>query len=67
MLPFASAAGPLERRWPRLVNRFVQTYGLRPVPSLYEACTPMPGQAACEMEVKLAIALREAGCGVWQD
>ena len=47
-------------------NRFVQTYGLRLVPSLYEVYNPMPYQAACEMEVELAIALREAGYGVWQ-
>ncbi len=47
-------------------NRFVHDYGLRLVPSLYEVYNPMPYRAACEMEVELAIALREAGYGVWQ-
>jgi len=47
-------------------NRFVQQYGLRLMPELYECYNPMPYQGACEMEVELAIALREAGYGVWQ-
>ncbi len=47
-------------------NRFVFEYGLRLVPELYETYNPMPYAAACEMEVELAIALREAGYGVWQ-
>lgn len=47
-------------------NRFVQAYGLRLVPSLYAMYNPMPYRGACEMEVELAIALREAGYGVWQ-
>lgn len=47
-------------------NRFVQAYGLRLVPSLYAMYNPMPYAAACDMEVELAIALREAGYGVWQ-
>jgi len=47
-------------------NRFVLEYGLRLVPSLYEFCNPMPYEAAREMEVKLAIGLRETGYGVWQ-
>jgi hypothetical protein len=47
-------------------NRYVQQYGLRLLPSLYEVYNPMPYQAACEMEVELAIALREAGYAVWQ-
>lgn len=47
-------------------NRFVQAYGLRLVPALYEMYNPMPYRGACEMEVELAIALREAGYGVWQ-
>jgi hypothetical protein len=47
-------------------NRYVQEYGLRLVPSLYAVYNPMPYQAAREMEVELAIGLREAGHGVWQ-
>ncbi|WP_284617620.1 hypothetical protein [Aquabacterium humicola] len=47
-------------------NRFVQDYGLRLLPALYEVYNPMPYHAACEMEVELAIGLREAGYGVWQ-
>ncbi len=47
-------------------NRFVQQYGLRLLPALYEFYNPMPYAAACELEVELAIGLREAGHGVWQ-
>lgn len=47
-------------------NRFVREYGLRLLPSLYQVYNPMPYHGACEMEVELAIALREAGYGVWQ-
>lgn len=47
-------------------NRFVQRYGLRLVPELYECYNPMPYAAACDMEVELAIGLREAGYAVWQ-
>ncbi len=47
-------------------NRFVQQYGLRLVPQLYEVYNPMPYEAAREMEVELAIGLREEGYGVWQ-
>jgi hypothetical protein len=47
-------------------NRFVFTYGLRLLPQLYAVYNPMPYEAAREMEVELAIALREAGYGVWQ-
>jgi hypothetical protein len=47
-------------------NRFVQAYGLRLLPALYEVYNPMPYEAAREMEVELAIGLREAGFGVWQ-
>ena len=47
-------------------NRYVQVYGLRLLPSLYAVYNPMPYEAACEMEVELAIGLREAGYGVWQ-
>ena len=47
-------------------NRFVRDYGLRLLPALYEVFNPMPYQAAREMEVELAIGLREQGYGVWQ-
>ena len=47
-------------------NRFVFDYGLRLLPALYEIYNPMPYEAAREMEVELAIGLREAGYGVWQ-
>ncbi len=47
-------------------NRFVQQYGLRLLPGLYAMYNPMPYEAAREMEVELAIGLREAGYGVWQ-
>ena len=47
-------------------NRFVQQYGLRLLPELFEVYNPMPYEAAREMEVELGIALREAGFGVWQ-
>src|SRR3954467_5209316 len=47
-------------------NRFVKLYGVRLVPELYECYNPMPYEAAREMEVELAIGLREAGYGVWQ-
>jgi hypothetical protein len=40
--------------------------GLRLVPALYAVYNPMPYEAAREMEVELAIGLREAGHGVWQ-
>ena len=47
-------------------NRFVFEYGLRLLPALYAVYNPMPYVAAQEMEVELAIALREDGYGVWQ-
>jgi hypothetical protein len=47
-------------------NRFVLRYGLRLLPELYEVYNPMPYEAAREMEVELAIGLRERGYGVWQ-
>lgn len=47
-------------------NRYVLEYGLRLLPALYEVYNPMPYGAAKEMEVELAIALRETGYGVWQ-
>ena len=47
-------------------NRFVQKFGLRLLPELYEVYNPMPYDGARDMEVELAIGLREAGYGVWQ-
>ena len=47
-------------------NRYVRDYGLRLVPELYEVFNPMPYRGAQEMEVELAIALKERGYGVWQ-
>ena len=47
-------------------NRYVKVYGLKLVPELYECYNPMPYEAAKEMEVELAIGLREAGYAVWQ-
>jgi len=47
-------------------NRFVRDFGQRLLPQLYEVFNPMPYEGAREMEVELAIGLREAGYGVWQ-
>jgi hypothetical protein len=47
-------------------NRYVFRYGLRLLPRLYEVYNPMPYEGAREMEVELAIGLREEGYGVWQ-
>jgi hypothetical protein len=47
-------------------NRFAQLYGLRLRPDLYEYLNPMPYAGAQEMEVELAVGLREEGYGVWQ-
>ena len=47
-------------------NRYVQQYGLRLLPDLYELYNPLSYQHACELEVELAIDFREAGYGVWQ-
>jgi hypothetical protein len=47
-------------------NRYVQRYGLRLLPHIYEAYNPMTYDAARDMEVELGIDLREAGYGVWQ-
>ena len=47
-------------------NRYVKKYGVRLLPALYQAYNPMPYDAARDMEVELAIALREQGFGVWQ-
>lgn len=47
-------------------NRFVLKYGVRLLPELYEFYNPMPYRAACELEVELAVGLRQAGYAVWQ-
>jgi len=47
-------------------NRYVRDFGLRLLPALYLVYNPMPYDGAREMEVELAIGLREAGYGVWQ-
>lgn len=47
-------------------NRFVKEFGLRLLPELYAMYNPMPYDGARDMEVELAIGLREAGYGVWQ-
>jgi hypothetical protein len=47
-------------------NRYVQRFGLRLLPELYAYANPMPYQAARDMEVELAIALRQEGYAVWQ-
>ena len=47
-------------------NRFAHRYGIRLLPQLYECFNPMPYEGAREMEVELAVGLREEGYGVWQ-
>ena len=47
-------------------NIFVQKYGLRLLPQLYEVYNPMPYDGAREMEVELALGLKEKGYAVWQ-
>ncbi len=47
-------------------GRYVRKYGLRLLPKLYDCYNPMPYEGARDMEVELAIALREQGYGVWQ-
>ena len=47
-------------------NRYVKKFGLCLLPDLYELYNPMPYDAALDMEVELAIDLRESGYGVWQ-
>ena len=47
-------------------NRYAHDYGLRLLPRLYAVYNPMPYRAAQDMEIELAIGLREEGYGVWQ-
>ena len=47
-------------------NKYAEKYGVRLLPALYEVFNPMPYAAAQEMEVELAVSLREKGYGVWQ-
>ena len=47
-------------------NKFAKEYGLRLLPDLYAVYNPMPYRGARDMEVELAIGLREAGYAVWQ-
>ena len=47
-------------------NKFARLYGQRLMPELYECYNPMPYEAALDMEIELAIDLREKGYGVWQ-
>jgi len=47
-------------------NSYVERYGIRLLPKLYAYANPMPYNAARDMEVELAISLREAGYAVWQ-
>jgi hypothetical protein len=47
-------------------NRFVRDYGLRLLPQVYAYANPMPLEAAREMEVELALALRAERWAVWQ-
>jgi len=47
-------------------NRYVREFGLRLLPELYEAYNPMSYDEARDMEVEVAIDLREGGYGVWQ-
>ena len=53
-----SATVNLGQFWLRRAKRLL--------PALYECYNPMPYDGAREMEVELAIALREQGYGVWQ-
>lgn len=47
-------------------NAYVQRFGMRLLPKLYAYANPMPYAAARDMEVELAIGLREEGYAVWQ-
>ena len=45
---------------------YVTLYGERLLTELYACYNPMPYNAARDMEIELAIGLREKGYGVWQ-
>jgi hypothetical protein len=47
-------------------NRFVLEYGVKLLPSLFQVYNPMPYDGARDMEIELAIGLREEGYAVWQ-
>jgi predicted GIY-YIG superfamily endonuclease len=47
-------------------NSYVQQYGLRLLPDLYEAFNPMTYKDAVDREIEIGIDLRAAGFGVWQ-
>ncbi|MDO8285856.1 MAG: hypothetical protein Q7T69_12685 [Rhodoferax sp.] len=47
-------------------NSYVQQYGLRLLPDLYEAFNPMTYKDAVDREIEIGIDLRSAGFGVWQ-
>jgi predicted GIY-YIG superfamily endonuclease len=47
-------------------NAYVQKYGLRLLPDLYEGFNPMAYEAAVDKEIEVGIDLRSAGFGVWQ-
>ena len=47
-------------------NRYVEKYGIRLLPELYEHLNPMSYEEAQETEARLADELRSAGYAVWQ-
>ena len=47
-------------------NRYVQEFGLRLLPELYELYNPLTYEDARSLEVQLGIDLRAGGYGVWQ-
>ena len=47
-------------------NRYVQRYGQRLLPDLYEGFNPMRHSEAAAREVEIGIDLRSNGWGVWQ-
>ncbi len=47
-------------------NRYVQEYGQRLLPEIYELYNPLIYDEARSLEVELGIDLREGGFGVWQ-
>ncbi|MDD5028640.1 MAG: hypothetical protein PHH58_03920 [Rhodoferax sp.] len=47
-------------------NRYVQEYGLRLLPELYEWYNPLSYDEARSLEVELGFDRREGGFGAWQ-